>query len=155
NTPGIVALAVSPDGKLAITASSQGTLRFWEIPTGQPIGEPVQAEGLLTGITFRPDGKTFVLWTWSAVQLWDTAARKLAGPPVSPADKTILHAALSPDGRQVVTINSGHRAQLWQLDTGTPLGEPLDQYGTSAEVTAFAPSGRMVLVGYSNGTARL
>jgi WD40 repeat protein len=56
----ISAVAISPDGKTAVTASKDKTVRLWDMVTGRPIGGPLRHEQPLWAVAFSPDGKTIL-----------------------------------------------------------------------------------------------
>ena len=75
-------------------------------------------------------------------------------------------AAVSPDGRTIVTVHNGAAmsplrttagtAQLWDAETGEPRGAPI-HHGGVILAAAFSPDGRWLLTGDGGieGTARL
>lgn len=71
-------------------------------------------------------------------------------------DYTILAAAYSPDGR--VALIGGHDpncpAQFWDMESLTPIGEPLE-HGGSVRAVAISHDGSAALTGSEDGTARL
>ena len=52
--------AFSPDGRFVVTASLDGTARFWEAATGKAIGEPLRHESAVLSAAFSPDGRFVV-----------------------------------------------------------------------------------------------
>ncbi len=62
--------------------------------------------------------------------------------------------ALSPDGRTLLAGCEDNTARLWDVATGTPLGEPLGHSG-SVDCVAFSPDGKTILTGCASGTAQL
>src|SRR6185437_10444435 len=50
-------VAFSPDGSLLAGADGDGTVQFWDPPSGQPAGAPlVVGDGPVSSIAFNPDG---------------------------------------------------------------------------------------------------
>ena len=56
----IRAVAFSPDGKLVASASSDKTVRLWEVETGRMLRVLDYHRDSVTSIAFSPDGKTIV-----------------------------------------------------------------------------------------------
>jgi WD40 repeat protein len=64
-----VAIAFSPDGRLAVTASLDGAGSFWEVRTGRPVGAPLAGLAVVRGtvqraavLSFSPDGRSLLAW---------------------------------------------------------------------------------------------
>lgn len=54
---------VSPDGTLAATASLDGTVRLWRLPSGEPAGAPLEHDSPLSCVRFSLDGLSLVVGT--------------------------------------------------------------------------------------------
>jgi WD40 repeat protein/serine/threonine protein kinase len=63
-------------------------------------------------------------------------------------------AALSPDGKVILTGSADKTARLWDAATGHPLGPPL-RHPDEVRAVAFSPDGKTVVTGSHDGTARL
>jgi WD domain, G-beta repeat len=76
-------LAFSPDGKILAQASAGGTLRLWDVITGQPLAEFGGHQGVISALAFAPDGRTLVSGSWDTTALvWPVeGANKKAGAP--------------------------------------------------------------------------
>ena len=62
-------------------------------------------------------------------------------------------AAISPDGRLVLTGGANRATQLWDANTGRPVGEPL-KGPAEVSAVAFSPDGADFLVGDHGGFVR-
>ncbi|HKB39130.1 MAG TPA: hypothetical protein VKD72_22010, partial [Gemmataceae bacterium] len=80
---------------------------------------------------------------------WDATTRKPIGPPL-PHRRPVRAVAYSPDGSIILTTD-GEGVRQWEATTGKPLGTPLP--GQASAIT-FAPDGRRMLLGWTNGSAR-
>jgi serine/threonine protein kinase/WD40 repeat protein len=54
----VVALAFSPDAKLLITGTRDGTAQLWDIASRKPIGPPAVLIGPIAAVAFSTDGRT-------------------------------------------------------------------------------------------------
>jgi hypothetical protein len=82
---GVDAVALSPDGKTLATTSSDGTVRLWDVDTGQPI--TVSALGpTALAVAFTPAGKALATTSSdSTIRLWDVESRaaRLSASPIA------------------------------------------------------------------------
>jgi WD40 repeat protein/serine/threonine protein kinase len=87
-----------------------------------------------------------VLWTADVATGRRLVQMTLAG--------TLLDFALSPDGQRVATACEDGTAQVWDLETGRPLGDPLRHMGPVRSV-GFRPDGRQLVTAGDDRTARV
>jgi WD40 repeat protein len=86
----VLAVAASPDGKVLLTASRDGTARFWDAATGLPLGAPLRHLGPVTHAVYARNGEHVLTGTGTGhVLVWDV-------PPL-PAQGTLeeLRSAIS------------------------------------------------------------
>ena len=77
-------MALSADGKTALTGSQDKTARLWETATGKPIGPPLQHQDEVVAVALSADGKTALTGSYDkTARLWETATGKPIGPPCS------------------------------------------------------------------------
>jgi WD40 repeat protein len=149
----VAAVAFSPDGKMVLTGSWDGTARLWEAATGEAIGPPLKHEGRVVAVAFSPDGKTVLTGSLGNAQLWEVATGKAIGPPLK-LQAEVGAVAFSPDGKTILTGSWDGTARLWEAATGKAIGPPLKHQG-SVTAVAFSPDGKTVATGSLDCTARL
>jgi WD40 repeat protein len=71
----IFSLDYSPDNKLLLSASGDGTAKLWDVATGKLCGSVLDGEtGEVDRAVFSPDGKMFATGSYDGrIMLWDTA----------------------------------------------------------------------------------
>jgi WD40 repeat protein len=68
------AVAFSPDGKLLVAGTFDGSLRVWRVDSGQVVGHVKAHDQLVAALAFSPDGKTLASGSDdSTILLWDVA----------------------------------------------------------------------------------
>ena len=78
----IQSLAMSPDGKYAVTGGLDRTIRVWEIPTAREVARWEAHDSAVTALAFSPDGTTLASGSvQGALKLWNVPVlrRDLAG----------------------------------------------------------------------------
>ena len=136
-----MAVALSPDGKLAATGGDDGVVKLWDAATGEPLEKSFTHRGEVRALAFSRDGKFLATGSGDrTARLWNVATGK---PATSPMDHppTVVSVALSPDGALLLTGSEGGHAQLWDAATGKAIGPalPLGQH------IGFAPDGKTYL----------
>lgn len=163
HTDTVNALAVSPDGRWLASASTDHTVRLWDLTGGDSSGPPHtlgKHEDSVRVLAFSPDGRWLVSGSYDkTAKLWDrssgnvkTVARVLeghAGP--------VRAVAFSPGGRWLVTsgylhmgVKGGNLApRLWDLSADNPAASPTLLKGHERPVLAatFSPDGRWLATG--------
>jgi WD40 repeat protein len=81
-------LAISPDNKTILAGGVKDGARVWDVKTGeQKYAYYQDKETRVVGVTFMPDGKTFLYlaeFPGSPVQFWDMATGKEVSPSQRP-----------------------------------------------------------------------
>jgi WD40 repeat protein len=76
----VLAVAWSPDGRVALTGCADGTTRAWDAVTGIPLGPVRRHQGAVAAVAFGNHGATFATGSLdrSAI-VWDAPASPLEG----------------------------------------------------------------------------
>lgn len=150
----VFGVAFSPDSRLALTGSEDGTARLWDTRSGEELRALIGHEGSITSVAWSPDGR--LVLTASAdttARLWDaqtgTEVRRFSGGTAQ-----VSSVVFSADGRYALGASEDGSARLWEVETGAELQMfvPQADVATSA---ALSPDGRYAMLGYSDKTARL
>jgi WD40 repeat protein len=112
--------ALSPDKTHAVIGYLDGTLRFWELATGNPVrslwhSRPVNA------LAFSRDGSRLLSGgDDTTIKLWDTATgqaiRTFAGHSAS-----VRSVAFTPDEQRVISGSHDRTVRIWDVATGDQL----------------------------------
>jgi WD40 repeat protein/serine/threonine protein kinase len=146
------ASVLSPDGRLAATASDDGTARLWSTTDGHLIATlphkiPVQ------DLQFVAGGDSLLTIAGDAAVLWDarTATKLRSFLHSSP----LLTADVDPGGRRIVLGGADGIARVAELDSGRAIGAALHHHGPIILTRFLPPDGRTVLTASDDLTARL
>lgn len=142
-----IAGAFSPDGRIILTGSSDGTATVWEAETGSQLRRLNGHSGAVNAVAILPDGRTGVTaGRDGSVLLWDLSSgrqlRSLLGHPTWVSD-----VAVSPSGTTLLSVGGmDGLAILWDIETGRELRR-FQGHSSAIEAAAFSPSGDRVATG--------
>jgi WD40 repeat protein len=153
------AVAFSPDKRWVGAASRDGSVRWWNAPTGKLVGEVLKAhDGLpVRALAFSPDGRTIAsAGADHKVRLWDVSSGKPVGDPLTGNDKTVNALVFSPGGGRIASGGEDGTVRLW-YDTGAGWWAALPMKGHEGAVNAvaFSPDGRRLASAGDDRTVRV
>jgi hypothetical protein len=147
HTHSVAAVAFSPDGDRAVSASWDKTLRLWNLRTGQSVGAPFEGHtGAIRCVAFAPDGRRIASGgADQTVRLWEVDSGK--AHVLNGHGKSVTGVAFGPEGRMLVSASLDQTVQEWNGFNGKGLGSlPADRMGP-LECVAVSPDGIFVLCG--------
>jgi WD40 repeat protein/serine/threonine protein kinase len=121
-------VAVSADGRWALTADRAGGPRIWDLDSGQCTKTLQKETAGVTALAVTPDFGLAAIAGIAGIDLWDLTTGTLVRS-IEPGPGTVKDLALAPDGGAMVVSDSGGRLREWALDWELELpeqGEPLD-----------------------------
>lgn len=156
-TPGagsVAELVITPDGRtIAVSCFSRPyNVYFWDVETGERVGQTSELPDNVDGIAFTPDNRRLITGSGNHITLWDfdpetrntRLVQELSGTPTT---GEIHRLSVSPDGRHLsATTGRDASVYLWDLQTLEPLGHPISHDRSTFSV-AFSPDGRLIASG--------
>jgi len=151
----IRAIAVTPDGARAMSASDDQTLRCWDLQTGQTTQVLRGHTGAVTNVAVTPDGYHAVSTSDDkTLRIWDLQtgqARVLSGHTGE-----VDSVAMLPGGRRFVSGSHDGELRIWDFETGQTVGVlGPHTHAMVFDCLAATPDGRRVITGLSDGTLRV
>ncbi len=147
--------ALAPNGRLALSGSSDGSLRVWNLG-GQVTFRYFETDGTpLAAVAASPDGRYLLTGDMAdQVVLWDirhgVAIRRFEGDAVAVSPNSV---AFSPDGKYALIGSgdafgsSGARSLvLWDVENGREIRR-FEGHSEILRSVAFSPDGRTALAG--------
>ena len=149
HTNWVNAVAVTPDGKRALSASDDNTLKIWDLHSGTELRTLKGHTECVTAVAVTPDGKLALSASWdNTLKIWDlhsgTELRTLKGHTHS-----VTAVAITPDGKLALSASYDNTLKIWDLNTGRVIA------GFTADAPlwscAVAPDGRTIVAGDDGG----
>lgn len=152
---GIIRCAISPSGRLALTAGNDGTVRMFHLESGKELKKFKEHNGQSYTVAFSPVG-------WLALSggedgrlvLWDLDV----GEKVRALDghgANVCGAAFSPDGKLIASGSWDRSIRVWDVATGKELRK-LEGHSDGIMAVAFSPDSKtLASAGGEDKTVRL
>lgn len=149
----ISSLAVTPNGEMFISGSGDGTIKIWNLKTGELLHNLTGHSHYVWSVAITPDGQTLVSGSQdSTVKLWNIQTGELIHT-ISGYFKyqgVVCSVAISPDGqyfacsRDYCNDDNRHNCivQIWRLETLEPINFLPSDFETS--VITFSNDGQYI-----------
>jgi RNA polymerase sigma factor (sigma-70 family) len=150
----VYSVAISPDGRRALSGSKTNAVRLWDVETGKELRRFEGHTNWVGFVKFSPDGRRALSGGLDhTMRLWEVETGKelccFKGHT-----SYVQSVAFSPDGQQVLSASYDSTVRLWDVETGKELRQ---FQGHTDEVysVAISPDGRRALSGSKDTTMRL
>lgn len=150
----------SPDSQRLVTVSALAA-HVWNSESGVPIGEPLSHKTLVNEASFSHDSKRIMTSDAdNTVRIWDVKTGKQLGKPLEP-DNWLDSASFSPNGQYAMTVSSDSErlgeedakiVQVWNVETGSRLGEPIRHKYKVHDGWFAANSNRVITISDDEGS---
>ncbi len=151
---GVTSIALSGDGTLLVSASSDQTFKLWTLPDAALIRTLDRHLGSVTAVAISEDGTLLASggdFMDRTIRLWslpDADYRRTLRSGPAQAIK------ISPDGTLLVVADADHAIQLRSLPTGELLNT-LEGHRDLIYSLAISPDGRLLASGARDNTVKL
>jgi WD40 repeat protein len=153
----LTSVAVSPDGKVVVTGSSDTMEHIWDLETGERLRTLGGQVKPASPLVISPDGTWLVAPTESGstlgAALWNVETGKRIGS-LKGHQGPVHDVTVSWDGRYVATAGEDGTARVWDARTGDQL-QFLGAHRRPVRAVAFSPRGYRLATGSTDQTIRL
>ncbi|CAE6351761.1 unnamed protein product [Rhizoctonia solani] len=152
----ILSMSVSGDGLMLASACSDDQIRFWDLITGEQIGDPLTLI-LLQSLSLSPNGAYLAAGGLDEIRIWDVKQRKPVGNPlvVNACARAVNSVTFSPDSLTLASGYSDHTIQFWDIATLNMIGNPIAGHAGPVTCLAFSPDGFHLASGSEDKTIRI
>jgi WD40 repeat protein len=152
------ALAISPDGRLAVSGGGfpegDRSVRLWNLRTGEQVRLLADLPSMVEGAAFSSDGRRVLCGCQDGIaRVWDVAGGEEVARLVGHRGQ-IWSVAFAPDGRRALTGGNDGSVRLWDVETGKHL-DVFDRHTSGVPGVAFSPDGRLAASASSDMTVRI
>ena len=150
----VTSVALSPDGKCAVSGGSDRAIKVWDITTGKELTTLSGAHtGRIYHVEFSPDGKHIVSCDISGeIKVWDAADVNEPITSIRHGGGWVPFVSFSPDGNQIVSaMNDDGTIKVWDAATGAEILAFSRQKG-GVRFAAFSPNGKRIVSADEDGT---
>jgi eukaryotic-like serine/threonine-protein kinase len=154
HTAGVGEVVFSPDGRKALSCSTDGTIRLWEIDTGKQLRTLLGHRGAVSSVVFSHDGRhALSSGDDGTVRYWDCDTgqelRRFAGH-----SGIVYSAVLSSDDRRVFSCGRDNTLRWWEVENGRQL-RLLEVKNSPIRCVALSSDDRHALSGGDDGIGRV
>jgi WD40 repeat protein len=154
NHSGVQAVAIAPDGKRAISASYDKTLKIWDTDTGIELRTLTGHTGYVHAAAIAPDGLTAISASEdNTLKIWDTeTGRELQ--TLTGHTNSVRGVAIAPDGKRAISASDDNTLKIWDLASGSEL-RTLIGHTNSVTQVAIAPDGLTAISASHDNTLKV
>jgi WD40 repeat protein len=147
-------VALTPDGKRALSGSDDGTVRVWDLGERRELRRLAGHTAAVMGVAMSADGRLAISGGWDGtLRIWDLEGgrqlRVLQGPW-----KAVKTVALTPDYRRALCGGDDHVIHLIDLKSGRQLGS-LNGHTGMVQSISISADGRHLISGSDDRTVRI
>ena len=140
------AIAVSADGKSALSGSFDTAAIRWSLATGTAEQVLRFHSDAVNAVAFLKDGRMATAGADARIAIW-TAARQEPDQVFEGHRGPVAGLAVAPDGARLASASWDHTVRLWSLADGTQ--RVLEGHTQNVNGVTFAPDGKLLVsVGY-------
>ena len=154
HTRAINSVAITPDGRCAVSGSNDRTVRVWDLESGRCLSTLEGHSASVRSVAVSPDGRRAVSGSSDqTVRVWDPESGRCVST-LEGHTGWVRSVAVSPDGRRAVSGSDDQTVRVWDLESGRCLST-LEGHSATVWSVAVSPDGRRAVSGSDDQTVRV
>ncbi|KAF9231681.1 quinon protein alcohol dehydrogenase-like superfamily [Melanogaster broomeanus] len=149
---------ILPDGMHAASASSDKSIRIWDVQSGVLVKELAESNEVLS-LSISFDGKRLSYRTageHGEVFIWNyhtgEHVKTMSGHDPATTVRTVI---FSPDGQRIASGSNDNTIRIWDVHNAQAIGGPLEGHSRVVTCVAFSPDSKTIASVSSDATMRL
>ena len=144
----------SPDGTKIVAGAIDGSVRIWDVRTGEQLAVMRGHEASLRSAIFNADGSRILTASDDhTARLWDVATQKQIAVLRGHSD-VVTNANFSPDGAKIVTSSFDKTIRIWNAATAEQI-QVIRGHDDWVFSAAFSPDGSHIVSASQDKTVRI
>jgi len=154
HTDSVYAVAVTPDGKHAISGSWDKTLRVWDIKSGEEIQILKGHTKWVRAVAVTPDGKHAISGSDdNTLRVWDIKSGEEM-QTLEGHNSSVNAVAVTPDGKYAISGLWDNTLRVWDIERGEEI-QTLEGHTNWVDAVAVTPDGKHAISGSWDNTLRV
>jgi WD40 repeat protein len=143
----------SPDGKKILSASSDGTIKVWDVVSGTCLRTYQGHESFVTSAVFNPDGQRFISASGDKIiKEWDVS-NGICLRVYKGHEDCVFSAVYSADGKKILSASWDKTLKEWDVYSGTCL-RTYNGHEKEVNSAVYSPDGQKILSTSSDYTIK-
>lgn len=150
----VSSVAINQDASLAVTVSTDQTIKVWDVATGQEVRTLAGHTGPVNSVNFSPDGQRLVSGSDDrTVRMWDVASGAEFSILTGHTDR-VSSVVFSQDGQTIVSGSGDRTAKLWNATNGQEL-KTFTNHTAAINGVDLSSNGQRLVTGSDDHTIKI
>jgi WD40 repeat protein len=138
------AVAVTPDGRRAISGSEDYTLKVWDLERGTELATLHGTKSFIFAVAVTPDGHRAIVGSMGSLKVWNLERGTELTTLQTDEFAFIRAVAVTPDGNRAISGSDDKTLKVWDLKRGRKIAT-LRGHSRSVNAVAVTPDGRRAI----------